>query len=179
MSSLNKGISLNIIAFFIPFAWSLYRKMYKISAVIFAGYLLFFGLSFYNVYSNTEVVDAVNKCYEELQENPELYTDFQFLYEEDIDYLTDAQKNLIVVSESMTYPVYLIVLSYAVRLVPKFGLCIFGNKIYLKKLRKNIDKAEKKGLEADKLKVYLYKKYGTFPMVLAAIAGIFELMMLR
>lgn len=179
MSSLNKGLSLNFVAFFAPLAWSLYRKMYKISALIFAAYILFFGLTFYYTYSNTEIVDALDKCYEEIQKNPEAYSDFQFLYEEDTDYLTDAQKNFIEVSESLTYPIYLIILSYAIRYVPKIALGVFGNKIYLKKLKKNIDKAEKKNLEGDKLKIYLYKKYGTFPMFLAIIVGILELTMFR
>ncbi len=179
LSSLNKGLSLNFIAFFAPLAWSLYRKMYNLSALIFAGYFLFFGLSFYYTYSNTEVVEAIKDCYTEIQKNPELYSDIQFLYEEDTDYLTDAQKNLKEAITTISYPFYMIILSYAVRYVPKIGLSVFGNKIYLKKLCKNIDRAEKKGLSGDELKVYLYKKYGTFPIALAVIVGILEIMIFR
>lgn len=179
MSSLNKGFSFNFVAFFAPLAWSLYRKMYKISALIFAGYLLFFGLSFYNIYTNTEFLTAVNECSEEIVEKPESYSDYQWLLSEENDDLTDAQKNLKNAIEGFTAPVYLAFLSFAVRYAPKVVMGILGNKIYLKKLCKNIDNAEKKGFEGDKLKVYLYKKYGTFPIVLAIIAGILEISLFR
>ncbi len=179
MSSLNKGISFNFVAFFAPLAWSLYRKMYKISALIFAGYLLFFGLSFYNIYTNTDFVSAVNECSEEMIEKPEFYEDYQWFLGEEDDDLTNAQKRLVNAIKSFSAPMYLTFLAYAVRFAPKVVLGILGNKFYLKKLSKNIDKAEKKGLQGDKLKIYLYKKYGTFPIVLAIIAGILEISLFR
>ncbi len=180
ISSLKKGLSFNCMAFLFPFAWSLYRKMYKISALIFAGYLLFFGLSFYNIYANTDFLAAVNECSEEILENPESYSDYEWLLsEENEDELTDAQKRLVNAIESFSAPMYLSILAYAVRYAPKVVMGILGNKFYLKKLCKNIDNAEKKGLEGDKLKIYLYKKYGTFPIVLAVIAGILEISLFR
>lgn len=180
ISSLSKGLSLNAIAFLFPFAWSLYRKMYKISALIFAGYLLFFGLSFYNIYSNTDLITAVNDCSVEITENPEAYADYEWLmYEEMGEDLTDAQKRLIVALNNFSVPMYLTVLTYAIRYAPKVLLGIFGNKIYLKKLRKNIEDAEKKGLEGDKLKLYLFKRYGTLPLILAIIVGLIEISLFR
>ncbi len=176
ISSLDRGISPNWIGFIFPFAWALYRKMYKLAALIFAGYFLFFGLSFYNVYNNTDFIASVKEVAEDAKVNPEAYTDYEWLLNtESEEGLTEAQKNAQQVMNSITTPVYLILLSYAVRFVPKFGVGLLGNKLYLKKLRKNIDDAEKKGLEGDKLKVYLYKKYGTFPLILAVIAGLIEL----
>lgn len=176
ISSLNRGLSFNAMAFLFPLAWSLYRKMYKLSALVFAGYLLFFGLSFYYIYSNTDFITSFEKCYEEAIENPEAYSDYEALLSEgNEDELTEAQKNLKNAIEGFTAPMYLAFLSFAVRYAPKAVLGIFGNKFYLKKLCKNIDKAEKKGLEGDKLKVYLYKKYGTFPIILAVIAGLIEM----
>ncbi len=176
ISSLDRGISPNWIGFIFPFAWALYRKMYKLAALIFAGYFLFFGLSFYNVYNNTDFIASVKEVAEDAKVNPEAYTDYEWLLNTETEEgLTEAQKNAQQVMNSITTPMYLILLSYAVRFVPKFGVGLFGNKLYLKKLRKNIDDAEKKGLEGDKLKIYLYKKYGTFPLILTAIAGLIEL----
>lgn len=180
MSSLSKGISLNFVAFFAPLAWALYRKMYKIAALIFAAYTLFFGLFFYNIYTDTEVIDCLKDCWEECRENPELYSQAQLLaYEESDVTLTQAQKNLTNAIAGVSHPMYLIVLSYVVSYAPKIGLGILGNKLYLKKLCKNIDKAEKKNLEGDKLKIYLYKKYGTLPLAIAIVVAVIELTMFR
>ena len=76
-------------------------------------------------------------------------------------------------------PMYFLVISYIIRYAPRVALCLLGNKLYMKKLCKNIDQAQKKNLEGDKLKIYLYKKYGTLPMVIVVIAGIIELSIFR
>ena len=176
ISSLDRGISPNWIGFIFPFAWALYRKMYKLAALIFAGYFLFFGLSFYNIYNNTDFISSVKEVTEDAKENPEAYTDYEWLLNtESEEGLTEAQKNARRVMNSITTPLYLVLLSYAVRFAPKFAVGLLGNKLYLKKLCKNIDDAEKKGLEVDKLKIYLYKKYGTLPLILTAIAGFIEM----
>lgn len=177
MSSFKKGMSFNFIAFFAPLAWSFYRKMYKISALIFAAYALLFGLVFYNFYTDTDFVNAVNECAAEMQKNPELYEDFQMLINgESAAEMTAAQKNLVNAMNDVSYPLYLSFLTYIVPYIPKICMGLFGNKLYLKKLTKNIDDAEKKGIEGDKLKSYLFKKYGTTPVFFAVIIGFLELL---
>ena len=183
-SSYNKKVSFNFIAFLAPLTWSLYRKMYKISALIFAGYLMIFGISFLYSYNNAEFILAANEFVTEVQEQPELYADFNpevlVNYEENYDSLTVAQKKVVDVIKNMT------VLDYAIMLVsvlflnvlryaPKILLFIFGNRLYFKKLYKDIDKAEKQGLSGDKLKVFLYKKCGTLPFIVAAFIGALEI----
>ncbi len=182
MNTLNRGISFNFVAFFAPFSWALYRKMYKIAALIFAAYALFFGVVSYHIFSDEQVMATFQDCYAEMIQNPELYSEFQLLSNEESGVeLTGAQKNLIAAinKNSASMPMYFLILSYAVRYAPKFILGLFGNTLYLKKLCKNIDQAQKKNLEGDKLKIYLYKKYGTLPLVIAIIAGIIELTMFR
>lgn len=178
MNTLDKGFSLNFVAFLAPFTWSLYRKMYKIAALIFAAYALLFGMIFYHIYSDEQVITAVNDCYAEMMQNPELYSEFQLInYEETDVQLTQAQKNLndAINKNRASMPMYFLVISYIIRYAPRVALCLLGNKLYMKKLCKNIDQAQKKNLEGDKLKIYLYKKYGTLPMVIVVIAGIIEL----
>ncbi len=176
MNTLKKGISWNFVAFLAPLAWTLYRKMYKFSAIVLAIYMLIFGLMFYHLYSNEELMGAMVAC---AQEDPEYIYDI-------VDYLTDAgdaslsvaQQKLINIMESLSYPLYLEILSKILPVGIRIFLGLFGTKKYMQKLRKNIDKAEKKGLEGDLLKKYLYTKYGTLPMFLVAILGYFEFMIL-
>ena len=180
MSSLNKGISFNFIGFIFPLAWSIYRKMYKLSALVLASYLLVFGISFYQIYTNPQVTQAIDECYEEMVENPELYSDYQLLLYETSDVtLTEAQQNLVDALNGVTTSKFIIVLVYLIQYAPKVLIGILGNKFYLKKLTKNITNAEAKGLEGDKLKLYLYKRYGTLPLILGIILGILEITFLR
>lgn len=179
MSDARKGFFPNFIAFIAPLSWSLYRKMYKFAAIIFAAYIVLFGLSFYTVFSNAEVTKAMNECVEEVKENPGLYTNGSFFNYETSDVtLTEKQQNLINAVNNLYVPGYMTILSFIVPLCARAGMCIFGNKLYLSKLCKNIDKAEKKGLEGDNLKKYLYKRYGTFPMFFVIIAFLFEMLIL-
>ncbi len=176
MSSMNKGFSFNFIGFIFPLAWTIYRKMYKLSALVLASYLLVFGISFYQIYSNPQVTQAIDKCYEEMIENPELYSDYQLLLYETSDVtLTEAQQNLIDALAGVSASLYVSVFVYAIQYAPKILIGVLGNKLYLKKLTKNITKAESKGLEGDRLKLYLYKRYGTLPLALGIILGILEI----
>ena len=160
-------------AFFTPLAWTLYRKMYKFAAIVLAMYILIFGLTSYYIASNEDFVNLNKEC---MQEDP-YYMSNILIYDTgkgDVT-LTVKQQELLEVMKNMTVPFYVTVLSSALPFIVRTFLGLFGNKQYMLKLKKNIDKAEKKGLEGDKLKKYLYKKYGTFPLIIAGIIGFIEI----
>lgn len=173
MSELKKGLSLNMIAFFAPLAWSLYRKMYKFAAIIFAMYVLIFGLTGFYIASNEEFVDLNIQC---MQEDPNYMSNI-LIYDSgkgDVT-LTLKQQELLEVMKNMTLPFYVTFISGVLPFIARAFLGLFGNKQYMNKLKNNIDKAEKRGLQGDDLKKYLYKKYRTFPLVISAIIGFFEI----
>ncbi len=173
MNNLKKGISWNFFAFLTPLAWTLYRKMYKFSALILAIYILIFGITGFYFASNEEFVDLNIAC---MQEDPNYLSNI-LIYDSgsgDVT-LTVKQQELMEVMKNLTVPLYVTIISSVLPFVLRIYLGLFANKKYMQKLTKNIEKAEKKGLQGDTLKKYLYKKYGTLPLFLVGIIGFFEL----
>ena len=187
ISSFKKKFSFNFIAFFSPLGWAVYRKMYKVAAIIFAAYLLLFGLVFLNVRTNTDLINAAQEFTNEFIENPELYIEFDItdmFTKENSGNLTEAQKNLASVIESKSALSLILFFAYSflssgILYAPKIILGCFGNRLYLKKLCKNIDDAELRGFEGDKLKTFLRKKYGTLPFILAILVFFMEFYIVR
>ena len=173
MNNLKKGISWNFFAFLTPLAWTLYRKMYKFSALVLAMYVLIFGLTGFYIASNEEFIDLNIAC---AQEDPNYMSNI-LIYDSgsgDVT-LTVKQQELMEVMNNMTVPLYVSIISSVLPFVLRIYLGLFANKKYMQKIKKNIEKAEKKGLQGDNLKKYLYKKYGTLPLILVGIIGFFEL----
>ena len=173
MNNLKKGISWNFFAFLTPLAWTLYRKMFKFSALVLAMYVLIFGLTGFYIASNEEFIDLNIAC---AQEDPNYMSNI-LIYDSgsgDVT-LTVKQQELMEVMNNMTVPLYVSIISSVLPFVLRIYLGLFANKKYMQKIKKNIEKAEKKGLQGDNLKKYLYKKYGTLPLILAGIIGFFEL----
>jgi hypothetical protein len=167
-----KGTGWNFMAFICPLAWCIYRKMYKLAAIILAVYMALMGASVYSVMQDKPLMEAFNECYEE---------DTQFLVkvaaysnEESGATLTPKQQKFFELTEKFTIPSYIywgtLIVSYAM----KFVVAIFANKLYFAKLTKSIETAESKGLEGDALKIYLYKKNGVLPLIVALIIGFVE-----
>jgi hypothetical protein len=130
------------------------------------------GASVYSVMQDKPLMEAFNECYEE---------DTQFLVkvaaysnEESGATLTPKQQKFFELTEKFTIPSYIywgtLIVSYAM----KFVVAIFANKLYFAKLTKSIETAESKGLEGDALKIYLYKKNGVLPLIVALIIGFVE-----
>ena len=174
MDKFKKGLNWNFFAFLCPLSWSLYRKMYKISALIFAVYVLIIGSMGYFIMNDESFVKANEVC---MQENPEYLTDISAYLSGNGDYsLTPAQQNLIKEIETLTIPQPFMFLSSALPVSIRILMALFGTKLYYDKLRKNIEKAETKGLYGDELKNYLHRKYGTLPLILVAVIGFFEVL---
>lgn len=177
MNQLKKGISWNFMAFLLPLSWSLYRKMYKFAALILAAYMLLFGISAYYISTNEEFTNAVDAC---MQEDPEfIYDVTEYLSGGGNVSLSRAEQEFIEAMNNIQMPqfaaLFLTILPFAIKVL----LGLFANKEYMKKLRKSIDNAEKKGLLGDDLKKHIYKKNGTLPIALVAIVGFFEFFTMR
>lgn len=187
LSSYRKKFSFNFVAFFSPLAWALYRKMYKAAALIFAIYLLIFGLSFLNVRVNSELINTGVNMVVEMEENPELYQELDvvnMMEEENFNSLSKAQKEFITALHGSSVFALLLFLvhglfSFPLLYLPKIIFGLFGNSLYMKKLTKNISEAEKRGLVGENLMTFLYKKYGTLPLILAILVCFAEIYFLR
>ena len=173
MDKFNRSFNWNFFAFICPLAWSLYRKMYKLSALIFAVYVLIFGSMGFFIMNDEGFVKANEVC---MQENPQYFTDISAYLSGQGDYsLTPAQQELIKEMETIEVPRAVGILCSALPFVIRILMALFSTKLYYEKLRKNIEKAENKGLYGDVLKNYLRRKYGTMPLIIAGIVGIIEM----
>lgn len=171
-----KAFSWNVAGFFVPLAWALYRKMYKIAALIFALYMMVFTITAVPLISNEEYINASQVC---LEEDPQ-YTMKILAYQSgssDVT-LTPNQVKLYEIMESIEIPLYVRVISYILTLGIRIALGVFGSYLYFKKLSKNISKVKEKaritGMPEESLKMYLYKKCGTLPIIICAIVGFLE-----
>lgn len=174
MDKFKKGLNWNFCAFLCPFAWSLYRKMYKLSVLVLAVYILVFGSMGYYIMNDQEFIKANEVC---MQENPEYFTDISAYLSGNGDYsLTPAQQQLIKEMENLDIPQAVVIISSVLPFAIRILMGLFSTKLYYDKLRKNIEKAENKGLFGDELKNYLHRKYGTLPLFLVGIIGLFEIM---
>jgi hypothetical protein len=172
IEKLKNNKSVNFTAFLFPLAWSLYRKMYKLSALIFAAYILIMGTMVYGVMLDKPLMESFNACYEE---DPEFMVKVAaFSNEESGATLTPTQQEFYKETTEFAFPAVItwgtFILKYAIKIL----VCLFANKLYLKKITKSIDIAEKAGLQGDFLKNYIYRKNGTLPLILVAIVGYLE-----
>lgn len=167
-----KGFSWNIASFFVPLAWSLYRKMYKLAAIIFALYVLVFGSIYYSIFSDEAITNAMVACQEE---DPYFAEDILLYYSNaESATLTKNQKELYNVLESFKLPTVVTVLKYIVTYGIRIVMGIYATNLYYKKLTKNIGKIENLDLSADMKRSVLFRKCGTLPIIISAIIGFFE-----
>lgn len=172
IEKMKKGISWNGTAFFSPLAWTVYRKMYKLAALIFALYMLLFGATAYSLLSNEEFVNAYTQC---MQEDSSSATEVLMYISGSSDVtLTPAQAELLDAITNIKNPVILDILWYVVVYGTRLALGLFATNLYYKKLKKNISDISHSCMDIQMQKTYLFKKYGTVSLIIAAIIGIFE-----
>ncbi len=167
-----KGVSWNIAGFFVPLAWSLYRKMYKIAAVILALYVLVFGSLFYCIYTDDALTDAIVACQEE---DPYYAEDILLYYSNSADVsLTEKQMTLYKLSVEYKFPLIVNIFKYVIIYGIRIAMGIYATNLYYKKLTKNIENIDKLDLSPDMKRSVLFRKCGTLPFIIAAIIGFFE-----
>lgn len=172
MDKTKKAVSWNIGGFFVPLAWSLYRKMYKLSLIILALYILLFGSISYLFCSNEEIMNSFTEC---VQEDPYFYEDI-LLYKtskSDVS-LTEKQVNFNKLLEEFKIPVPLQIFTYIVIYGVRIIMGIYATNLYYKKLTKSIEKVDKLDLSIDMKRSVLFRKCGTLPIIIAVIVGFFE-----
>ncbi len=171
-----KPTSWNVAGFFVPLAWSLYRKMYKLAALIFAVYMIIFAITAIPLINNKEYISASQAC---LQEDPQYITKILAYQSGSTDVtLTAKQAQLNEIMEEIDIPTYLTVISYVLTLGTRIAMGVFCTYLYFKKLSKNLTRIKTKAkatvMTDESIKMYLYRKYGTLPFILCAIIGFFE-----
>ena len=163
----------NGIAFFAPLAWSVYRKMYKLAALVFALYVLLFGALSFSIFQSGELIEATAAC---VEEDPGYYGKIlSYMKGDESVVLTPAQTRLMEITESIELPLWVQVLDYAIIFGVRIFMGLRATALYRKKTELRIKAARKKGLEEEKLRLFLARKYGTLPVILAAIVGFFEI----
>lgn len=171
MEGTNKKHLINVCAFVFPFAWAVYRKMYKLALLVFCIYIALLGVTVAPILSNEEYITAMNNCY---MEDPTFYEKI-LLYDagQNVTF-TKTQSEFIEISKNITISPVIAYGTLIVSIAMKILLGIFATKLYKDKLTKNIEKAKKLSLEESQLKTYLKSKYGVTPMFIAIIAGFIE-----
>ncbi len=171
MEGTQKKHLLNVCAFVFPFAWSVYRKMYKLALLVFCIYIALLGVTIAPILANEEYIEAMNKCY---MEDPTFYEKV-LLYDagQNVTF-TKTQSEFIEISKNLTISPVIAYSTLFVSIAMKILLGMFATKLYKEKLTKNIEKAKKLSLEESQLKSYLKSKYGVTPMFIAIIAGFIE-----
>lgn len=168
-----KKAVVNFFAFLFPFAWSLYRKLYKISAAVLAFYILVFGVTVLPVVSNQNYMDAVNKVITS-EGYDALYNIVAYGNGEDVQ-LTKDEVALIEAANESQMPS---VLYYTIQLsmfAVKILISLFGTKMYLDSLKKKINRAFTFNFNEEGIKAYLKSKAGVVPVVIAVIASIADI----
>lgn len=171
MEGTQKKHLLNVCAFVFPFAWAVYRKMYKLALLVFCVYIALMGVTMAPILSNEELMTSMNNC---LEEDPQFYEKI-LLYESGQNVtFTKTQSEFIELSKKFTISPVIAYGTLFVSLTMKVLLGLFATRLYKDKLKKNIERAKKLSLEEAQLKTYLKSKYGVTPMFVSIIAGFIE-----
>ena len=171
MEGTQKKHLLNVCAFVFPFAWAVYRKMYKLALLVFCVYIALMGVTMAPILSNEELMTSMNNC---LEEDPQFYEKI-LLYESGQNVtFTKTQSEFIELSKDFTISPVIAYGTLFVSLTMKVLLGLFATRLYKDKLKKNIERAKKLSLEEAQLKTYLKSRYGVTPMFVAIIAGFIE-----
>ncbi len=171
MEGTQKKHLLNVCAFVFPFAWAVYRKMYKLALLVFCIYIALMGVTMAPILSNEELMTSMNNC---LEEDPQFYEKI-LLYESGQNVtFTKTQSEFIELSKKFTISPVIAYGTLFVSLTMKVLLGLFATRLYKDKLKKNIERAKKLSLEEAQLKTYLKSKYGVTPMFVAIIVGFIE-----
>lgn len=171
MEGTQKKHLLNVCAFVFPFAWAVYRKMYKLALLLFCIYIALMGVTMAPILSNEELMTSMNNC---LEEDPQFYEKI-LLYESGQNVtFTKTQSEFIELSKKFTISPVIAYGTLFVSLTMKVLLGLFATRLYKDKLKKNIERAKKLSLEEAQLKTYLKSRYGVTPMFVAIIAGFIE-----
>ena len=171
MEGTQKKHLLNVCAFVFPFAWAVYRKMYKLALLVFCIYIALMGVTMAPILSNEELMTSMNNC---LEEDPQFYEKI-LLYESGQNVtFTKTQSEFIELSKKFTISPVIAYGTLFVSLTMKVLLGLFATRLYKDKLKKNIERAKKLSLEEAQLKTYLKSRYGVTPMFVAIIVGFIE-----
>lgn len=175
MDKTQKNIVWNVAGFFVPFAWSLYRKMYKLTAIILSLYILMFGSVGYTIFSNEQIMNSFTEC---VQEDPNFYEDIILYNSKDTSVsLTEKQMKFNKLTTEFKIPLPLQIFMYIVIYGTRILMGIFSVNLYYKKISKRIKHVENLEISDDMKRSMLFRKFGTLPFFLVVIIGFFEFQM--
>ena len=167
-----KGIVWNVAGFFVPLAWSFYRKMYKLFGIILALYVLAIGVTGYGILSNEEFVKANEVC---MQEDTQ-YAVKILTYASGSEgvTLTASPSELYDIMTKLEPPLYVTIINYAVTIGLRIFVGLFGTKFYKKKIMASVRKYAALNLPKGRTKLRLHRKCGVNSIILAFIIGFIE-----
>lgn len=167
----------NFSAFFVPLTWCVYRKLYKVAALVFALYALIFSVTVMPLFTNNcEVLNAYNAVVQnEGAEGLENIINYSIGYSNS---LTKYESELFDAVENNSLPNAVNAILTVVRVGIRIVFGIYGNRLYFMKIKRLANSAaEKFDAKSEKKAAFSYmrKKGGTANMLIVAFAILIEL----
>ena len=172
-----KSLLFNPMAFLFPFAWSVYRKMFKAAAAVLALYIGLAVITAIPVITNKELINGFNGV---IAENPENIAESiqnisMYMSSNDSVQLTEKQAEFVALYENMNISTAYIVLIYVYSFGLHSAVGFLATKFYFKKIRKRVLSVENNGSLTFREKIYeLASKKPTIPFFIAAVIGFLE-----
>lgn len=172
MDKTDKKVVYNFTAFLFPFAWTLYRKLYKFAAAVLAFYFVIICASVLPVVTNKEYMDASVKLY--TAEGVEGLSNIIAYSSDENVKLTDAETEFLKAAENNvingTLSVSVQVAVFVVRILMGF----FATRLYKDSTVKKVERACE--LYGDEGSVIQYlKRTAVIPFAVAVIASLADI----
>lgn len=172
-----RSLLFNPMAFLFPFAWSIYRKMFKAAAVVLALYIGLAVITAIPVMTDKELVNSFNEV---IAENPENAAEAisnisMYLSSGGNVQLTEKQAAFVTAYAGINTPTVFIVLIYLYSFGLRTAAGLLATKFYFKKIRKRVQSVESNAVLTFREKIFeLASKKPTVPFIIAAVIGFFE-----
>lgn len=172
-----RSLLFNPMAFLFPFAWSIYRKMFKAAAVVLALYIGLAVITAVPVMTNKELINGFNEA---VAENPENIAETisnisMYMSSNGSVQLTEKQAEFVALYENMNISTAYIVLIYLYSFGLRTAAGLFATKFYFKKIRKRVMSVESNGALTFREKIFeLASTKPTVPFFIAAVIGFLE-----
>ena len=171
MEGTQKKQFMNIVAFIFPFAWAIYRKMYKIAILIFCLYVAIMSVAVAPVLMDEELMSSAAAC---AVEDPNFGQKLLLYMAGENVTFTKTQSEFITLSENFKMPAVVFYGTKIASIALKIFMGLCGTKLYKSKLSKDIEKVNNLPLDNVQKKNYLKTKCGVTPMIIAVFAAFIE-----
>lgn len=170
----------NFTAFLFPLGWTLYRKIYKLAAAVLAFYLVIAGISTVPVATNEAFWDSCKEVVETEGEDG-IYNVLMYSYGMS-ESLTPAEAKLYDSLISTALPTSVSTFLSIMCIIFRYVVGMFATGVYFEKTKNLVEKTVPNGdylKERDEqYEIVLLKKGLPLPLIVAALGGIIDMLLL-